>query len=154
MIQANSTCLHQPIMHVTASVNLINLGIMASREDIHCPGESNVTYNCSIESNSENLYLEWEISLPGMPLRIIYGSDNISELNVPRMLDAIGSVVFTYYRAPVRLEFTVDEGFIMSTLTINLLDVSMNGINVKCKTESGNATELAWFNTSCEFSYV
>ena len=138
---------------VIASVHLISSGIMALREDIHCPGDSNVTYNCFIESNSENMYLEWELSPPGRtPIRIMYGSDNTSELNVPRMLDSIGSVMFTNYTAPQDLGSTVDSGYIESTLIVILFDVSLNGIAVKCATDIANATELALFNTSGEFS--
>ena len=112
-----------------------------------------MTYKCFIESNSDNLYLEWELSPPGRtPISITYSSDNISELDVPRMLDSIGSVVFTNFTAPQDLGLIVNDGYIESTLMITLVDVSLNGITVKCKTDIDSATELALFNTSGEFS--
>ena len=128
---------------VIASVDLINSG------DGRCPG----TYTCSIEANSENVYLEWEISPLGKPpIRIMYGSGNTSEKNVPRMLDSIGSVVFTEYTAPQHLGLSVADGYIESTLTISLL--SMNGTTVKCGTNINNAVKMTLFNTSGKISFT
>lgn len=117
----------------------------ASREDIDCPGD-NITHTCSILSNSEDLFLKWVISPPEVtPIQVTYDSNNISEINVTRNLDMIGSVVLTRYIPP---DGIVMDGYIESTLTITLLSADVNRIGVMCATDIVNATEFALFNTS------
>ena len=48
-----------------------------SEVNIDCPGDI-LSYNCSIQSNSEAVYLTWRVTLPGeSPISVtIYPSDN------------------------------------------------------------------------------
>ena len=45
-------------------------------DEIDCPHDT-VTYNCSIKSNTENLYLAWSVTFPEfLPVEITYDSSN------------------------------------------------------------------------------
>ena len=64
---------------------MIALSRLVPRPEIECPGDT-ITYNCSIQSNSEALQLIWRISISGqMPIDVIYNDTsnfaNMSRLN-------------------------------------------------------------------------
>ena len=117
----------------------LQLSGKVKREDIVCPGDT-VTLLCFIQSNSENLYLEWEITLPGAnrPIRVTYNSEATSDINVTRNLDMIGSVTLTNYTHTQEL----DSGYFESTLTV----APKPWIIVKCATDI--RYEMFVFNVS------
>ena len=105
---------------------------------IDCPGEAEI-FNCSILSNSEYIYLTWEIVFPGeTPVEFTF--DNSSTQNVT-MDYGTGvppiSAVFTKYSR--------DE-YIESILLLTLLPLH-NGTAVNCHTDIQNVTELVHFET-------
>ena len=60
-----------------ASVNLTLLSQNSARPDIDCPGDT-ISYNCSIESNTTNLHLTWNIILPDLSSEsITYDNDSV-----------------------------------------------------------------------------
>ena len=95
---------------------------IVSREDIDCPGDT-ISYNCSIQSNSETVQLTWRVTLPGqMPIDITY--DNTSNLNT---VDNLGFSITTTLTT-----YTRDE-YIESTIVFTVLrDVVMNGTELEC----------------------
>ncbi len=97
-----------PFSLASVSLNLFERNIM--RPDIDCPGDT-ISYNCSIQSNSETVHLMWSVTLPGStPLSIIY--DNTSVINSMDNLAMGVSTVLTQYRR--------DE-YIESMIILNIL---------------------------------
>ena len=66
-------------IHFTANVEITSLH---SRGSIDYPGNT-FLYNCSIQSNSEALYLTWRVTTPGETINITYpnSSENRTNLN-------------------------------------------------------------------------
>lgn len=124
--------------------------VTALREGIICPGDS-MTINCSILSNSESFFLDWELTPPETfqtPVyRIRYDNDTLSVINV-EMITLFGSLMFTRYIPP---DDTGNTGYIESTIRIPFIGLDKNGITVNCATDLHNATGFAFFNTSCKF---
>ena len=95
-------------------------------------------FNCSIQSNSEYIYLTWEIAFPGeSPVEFTF--DNSSTQNV--MMDyGVGiSAVFT--------DYTIDE-YIESNMVVTVLRQNVNETVVTCQTDVQNSTQLALFDIS------
>ncbi len=105
-----------------ANVSLNLLEKNTVRSDIDCPGDT-LSYNCSVQSNSENVHLTWTITLPNkMTMVITY--DSTSRLNESNYLDESISTILTDIRS--------DE-YIESVLTVTLLsNVSLNGSRIEC----------------------
>ena len=93
-------------------------------------------FNCSIQSNSEYIYLTWEIAFPGeTPVEFTFA--NSSTQNVTMDYGTGISAVFT--------EYTRDQ-YIESILMLTLLPPH-NGTAVNCHTDIQSAMELAVFET-------
>ena len=117
-----------------------------------CPGDT-ISYNCSVQSNSENLQLTWRVTLPGMmPVNRTY--DGTSSRNTADNLGVnIITTLITYY----------SEEYIESTITLTLLmDFVTNGTILECISEdldsdsvsvdvmqSGTNTDHAFILSNC-----
>ena len=67
-----------------------------SRSDIECPGD-NITYNCSIESNSETVHLIWHVTLPGQKqFNITYYNSSSSPYQVNDLNGFISTTLERY----------------------------------------------------------
>ena len=107
-----------------ANVDLEFLENEMTLEAIDCPGDT-VSYNCSIESNTEDLHLLWTIEFPdtfGNTIEVIYSDDSLLNLGRVDSLDMNVSTTLVEIR----------EGFIQSFITLTVLNASMNGTIVKC----------------------
>lgn len=106
-------------------VAFVNLEFLESDKmslDIDCPGDT-VTYNCSIESNTETLHLTWSVKFPVvLPIQItydtyfgdIFGKIDSLDMNVTASL----------------LDFR--DGYIESIITLTVLNADTNGTIVEC----------------------
>ena len=92
------------------------------RSDIDCPGDT-LSYNCSIQSNSENVHLTWTITLPEkMPIIITY--DSTSMLNENAYFDESITTILTDFRSDENIE---------SVMIMTLLrNVSLNESRIEC----------------------
>lgn len=105
-------------------MSLIPLPRMVSRHDIDCPGDI-ISYNCSIQSNSETLHLIWRVTLPGhsVPIDRVYNESSALNMNVT-------SHINTYLSRYVRDEY------IESTLAITVWNNASNDrLTVQCLIE-------------------
>ncbi len=104
----------------TVSLNFLEKNVV--RPEIDCPGDT-LSYNCSIQSNSENVHLTWTITLPdNMPIVITYDSTSI--LYESNYSDESVTTILT--------EFRSDE-YIESVMTVTLLrNVSVNDSRIEC----------------------
>ncbi len=110
-----------------------------SRNDIECPGDI-VSYNCSIQSNSEMVHLTWHVTLPGqMPVNITYYGMSYNRTN-------LSSYISTYLTG-----FRSDE-FIHSTLEVTVHpDIPTDQIILQCSIDNlANDTTIVLINTSSE----
>lgn len=93
-----------------------------SRPDIECPGDT-IPYKCSIQSNSENIFLRWQVSIPGqIPLTITYDSTSMPNSN-----EALS--------AHVRSTLTsfVSQSYVESVIEVEVpRGVSFNNTMVEC----------------------
>ncbi len=117
-----------------ASVEIIPT---VSSDDIECPGDI-LSYNCSIQSNSERVQLTWRVTLPGdITLNLtFYAISNLTSLNG--------------YIATAAT--SMSDEYIESILWVTLQpDILMDQITLECLTESlENATAFVNVNTSSE----
>ncbi len=121
----------------TVSLNLLEKNTI--RSDIDCPGDT-LSYNCSVQSNSENVHLTWTITIPNnMPIDITY--DSTSMLNESEYFDESITSILTDIRS--------DE-YIESVLTVTLLsNVSLNKSRIECNiADLGNNSILVLVITS------
>ena len=91
-------------------------------EAIDCPGDT-ISYNCSIKSNTEDLHLLWTVEFPDTvwsTIEMIY--DSLMNLGDVNLLDMDVSTTL----------LEIKEGFIQSSITLTVLNDSMNGTTVKC----------------------
>lgn len=113
-----------------------------SQFDIDCPGDF-ISYNCSIQSNSETLHLTWRVTVPGfMPVNITYDefSNELEEENLNGFITT------------ALLEYISDE-YIESTLSLTINDNfttdAINLIELECFIEDlGNDADLLTLNIS------
>ena len=93
----------------------------SSRPDIDCPGDI-ISYNCTVESNTEALHLTWTVTfLDFTTISITYNST--SELNQINNLDM--NITSTL--------ISVTDEHLESLLMLTLVkDVDMDGILVEC----------------------
>ena len=125
-----------------ASVTIVPFDRNVSRSDIECPGDT-LSYQCSIQSNSESVRLNWQIFFPGEnSVNITY--DNSSMANQLHFLGRGITTVLSRYIADVLV-----ESILMLTV---LRDVDiMNGTIIECS--SGDLDSLminVYVNTSGE----
>ena len=113
--------------------------------DIDCPGDT-ILYNCSIESNSENIHLTWTIKFPGfVPIEITYNSTSIP-----------GDVDYLDMNISVKLIDFMYQDIIQSTLLLTQLNkIPMNGTEVQCSIAPvlANDTVTVFINTSGMFKW-
>ncbi len=107
-----------------ASVSIFPLQRVTSRNDIECPGDI-ISYNCSIQSNSETVHLIWRVTLPGrIPINITY--DSTSTLND---VDNLKSFIST------SLDSLISDEYIESTLWVIVqVDIPANQTELECIT--------------------
>ena len=124
-------------LFVVASVNL----------QINCARDM-VMLLCFVRSNSENPYLEWEVTLPGAneSIRVSYRSIVLSDINVVRNLDKAGFITLTNYIPPQKVNSQVLNGYIESAITLTTL-MDRSGVVVKCATDLNQEMTLV-LNTS------
>ena len=134
-------CSHIP--YCIATVSIIPLEPITSREDIHCPGDI-IPFNCSILSNSETIHLTWSFAIPGMvPIADITYSNITS-----------GSDLLTSYISTSVTGFQSDQ-YIHSTLEFTVqFGIPILQINLMCAiTSLGFNTTVVLVNSSCK-SYL
>ncbi len=111
-----------------------------SRGDIDCPNDV-ITYNCSIQTNSENIFLIWEFTFPNgtQPQRVAYNSS--STLQLPTTLGMGFEVRLTDY---------VQDEYIESVVKLTLMTdvVNVNGIVLECSTDIADAEVTVVVRTS------
>ena len=114
------------------------------RDDIECPGDI-VPYNCSIESNSENIHLTWHVSIPGqMPINITYSSANHGHVT------RLNNYITTYVTGLRR------DQFIHSTLELTVEpEIPADQIMLECSiSDIGNDSADVFINISSKLSYI
>ncbi len=90
-------------------------------EEIDCPGDT-LSYNCSIESNTENLHLTWSVEFPDqLPIEITYDYDSSMAVDLMDDMDITSTLV------------DIRDGYIQSVITLVVLNASMNGTTVECR---------------------
>ena len=120
-----------------ATVVLDSLASTKELEEIDCPGDT-LSYNCSIQSNTETLHLTWTVEIPDLPpIGITYdnttsvGSESLLDMNITTSLVALR------------------EGYIQSDITLVILDAYMNGTVLRCSIADLNSDmEKISVNTS------
>lgn len=105
---------------------------------IDCPGEP-IVYNCSIQSNTEDLHLTWHITIPGMIL-IDITYDNTSNL------DRINSHELNISSTLTRYGGEFIESIIILTVLNNLNSYQ---VELNCSiADLDNATEVLYVDYS------
>ncbi len=131
---------------LAASVSIISLERIVSRDDIECPGDI-IPYNCSILSNSETVHLTWRVTLPAgqIPINITYYS--MTALDNSTSLNSYITTSLTGFRS--------DE-FIHSTLEVSLQPgIPTDQIILECSIDDlGNDTIIVRINSSSKFYYT
>ena len=130
-------------MCLCAYLALVTLKLVDSvmiSSDIDCPGDT-LTYNCSIESNSETLHLTWNITFPEeMPIYFTFNSTSI--LFTWHGWNNIGvSAILTGY---------IDQEYVNSTIIFTIMNnVTLDGTELECSiTDLGNEITILYINTS------
>ena len=94
-----------------------------SRGDIDCPGDI-LTYRCSIQSNSENVRLTWQVTIPEHTGVLSITYDNEATMN---QLDVLNSFINTSFT-----EFISDQ-HIESILHLTVMaDIPINQTQLEC----------------------
>ncbi len=117
-------CAYFPLV----SVSLNQLERNRSRPDIDCPGDT-ISYNCSIQSNSENVHLEWSIS-PVFPGDFFIMHDNTSMLYKRDNISMGFTSLLTQYRSDEYIESII----IFTVLTNVTLNFNLTAL--LCATEN------------------
>ena len=109
----------------------------ASRDVIECPGDI-ISYNCSIQSNSEAVHLTWHVTLFGETLINITYPNAISNISNE---NSYITTSLSGYR---------NEEFIHSTLEVTVqLHIPTDQIMLECSIDDiGNRTVLVYVNSS------
>ena len=130
------------VLPFSGFVSLIPHERNTSGHEIDCPGDT-LSYNCSIQSNSEMLNLTWKVITPGQrSVNITY--DASSELGQVTTLNDFTVTSLT--------EYTVDES-ISSILEITV-DLSAKTITLQCFTPLLQSTLALAINSSGMFTKV
>ena len=129
-------------LFMCAYLALITLELVDSdmvSSDIDCPGDT-LTYNCSIESNSETLHLTWNITFPEeIPIDFTFNST---------------SILFTWYDWDIGVSAVltgyIDQEYVKSTIIFTIMnDVILDGTELECSiTDLGNEISILYINTS------
>ncbi len=94
---------------------------------IDCPGDI-ISYVCSVMSNSENLYLTWHVTFPGLrTINVTF--DNYTDPN---------DVNLPLNTSISLMNYTLDE-YVKSTIFFLVDDISVNGTEVECETGDYNS---------------
>ena len=107
---------------ITANVSLLFLKQDNMSDEIYCP-EDIVTYYCSIESNTEKLYLVWSVTFPEfLPLEITYDSSSLLG-NIDDLDMNVNASLIDY-----------TENFIESVISITVrgIDFITSGTVIEC----------------------
>ena len=123
-----------------ATVTLEFLDSVMAQDAIDCPGDT-ITYNCSIDTNTEYLSLTWTVNLPGQtPINVTYEAmPPLSLGDVNQLLDRSISTSLV----------ELSEGNIQSTITFVVLGSYMNGTTLKCSIASLDSDmDIILINTS------
>jgi hypothetical protein len=115
-------------------------------DSIECPGDK-ILYNCSVESNSENVQLTWVVTFSDSTTfnKTYYNiSDNITD---GTMNDLGISTVLTRY---------VEDQYIESLITFTVLDgVHLNGSVLTCRSNALDESSVdVYVNTTGETSLM
>ena len=108
-----------------ATTNISFVERNSSRTDVDCPGETiSISYNCTIETNSETPNLQWIITFPGeMPLNITFNSTYESTFSYLGM-DVSATLT----------EFTSE--YITSEIVLEVVSDNLDGTELECSIDS------------------
>ena len=111
-----------------ATTNISFVERNSSRTDVDCPGETiSISYNCTIETNSETPNLQWIITFPGeMPLNITFNSTYDSTFESFSYLGINVSATLT--------EFTSE--YITSVIVLEVVSDNLDGTELECSIDS------------------
>ena len=116
---------------MTAMVSLNQLTRNNSINEIECPGDM-IRYNCSVQSNSENVQLTWHVTLPGMMfINITY--DETSNHNAMDSLEMNIITALNVYENE-RIESSITFTLLMGLVT--------NGTVLECMSEGLDADSV------------
>lgn len=111
---------------VITSENSIDSGI-------DCLGDS-ISFNCSVQTNSEQPELIWTVSLPQLETRLTIRYDHESVINNRDNLGLNITALLTQFRNESVLNHRTIH--LASTITLKMLeDISVNGTSLECYTE-------------------
>ena len=124
------------------SLHVANVKInpLQRKTEIECPGDT-ISYNCSIQSNSEALHLTWQVVLPEQSSINITHYENTS---IIRDLNNLSSFINT-----TLTEFNSDQ-YIESILVLTVVaNVPINQTQLNCIIDNiGNDTVQVFVNKS------
>ena len=136
-IMYTSFCMCLCVYLALVTLKLVDSNMVSS--DIDCPGDT-LTYNCSIESNSETLHLTWNITFPEeIPIDFTFNST---------------SILFTWYDWDIGVRAVLtgysDQEYVNSTIIFTLMNnITLNGTELECSiTDLGSETAILYTNTS------
>ena len=129
---------------ISANVSLVLSERVVSLSEFDCPGDT-VSYMCAITSNTEALRLVWSVASSDMVeyAEVVYEQELALPSNVNDSDDTIGNVNSVL--------LTAREGYILSRLTVTVLNASTNGTVIECSIgELGSDLAVLTVNTSGE----
>jgi hypothetical protein len=111
----------------------VKLNIVQRRPFIDCPGDT-IIYNCSIESNSENVHLRWKITFLGeSPVEIMFDSSSTENMVVND--SQISAILIRY----------TSEKYIESAI---FFTPEMRSVIINCGSDVSSVEESVLYNTS------
>ena len=118
-------CVYHVTPFYTASVILNIVPLTDAPKDVE-------TLNCSIQSDSDNLYMIWTITHPGYaPVEIVYSAS--SALNMSEILGQGVSAVLTRYGNGVHIESSVNISLTARNATVNCRTAAASVEETFCK---------------------
>lgn len=124
--------------YFSATISLYPLQRTTSRQDIECPGDT-IPYRCSVQSNSENVQLEWRVTLPDNASVIMRLFIDDSEVN--------DTIYLPWNVTATLTQYIVDEKVESEIVFTVLRNVSINGTRVECHSEALDS-EVATINVN------